>query len=343
MKLPDGPLCLALAHNEERLLADFLDHYRKIGCVGFLVVDDRSTDATRDILLAAKDVVVLEPVEGSTYRDHKRAWRAEILDAFARNRWVVPADIDERLVWRDFEKRTLSDLIADMEAGGAEAAFCAMVDMYRPGGLDDQVYLGDGPILGSIRHFDDPARDPLAYRMYALPRRFVGRWPTPDVGVFGGARDRLFYGGTARFGPFRRRIAASIKAIRSPNPGGFGLLRERAFRSLFAPPKGRLTEINLTKIGLIKWKRGSMFYGGPHSVSPAYRLAEETCVLLHYPFAVGTEGIEYIADRGQHDGGSGHYKSILAATRAGAGARLEYPGTSEYRTSGDLAAFFAGK
>ena len=339
---PEGPLCLALAHNEGRLIADFLDHHRGLGCTGFLIVDDRSTDQTRAVLQAAPDVMLFEPVEGSTYREHKRTWRAELLDAHAQGRWVVPADVDERLVWRDVEHRPLSSLIADLQAEGAEAMFCTMVDMYRPGGLDVQAFDGSGPITSAIRHFDDPARDPLACRMYALPRRFAARWPTPEVGTFGGARDRLFYGGAARFGPLRRALARLFSPVRSPVLTPLSRLRERALRSIFAPRKGRLTEINLTKLGLIRWKRGSMFYGGPHSVKPAYRLSRETGVLLHYAFAAGAEGIAYIAERGQHDGGSGHYKTMLGAARTGAVARLDYAGTSEFTCSQVLSAFFAG-
>ena len=47
-----GMPLVALAHNEANLIAPFLAHYRAMGPVHFVIVDDHSTDGTRDLLMA---------------------------------------------------------------------------------------------------------------------------------------------------------------------------------------------------------------------------------------------------------------------------------------------------
>ena len=42
------------------LIRSFLDHHRKLGVDQFIIVDDRSTDGTREWLVAQPDCLVME-------------------------------------------------------------------------------------------------------------------------------------------------------------------------------------------------------------------------------------------------------------------------------------------
>lgn len=53
--------CVALTHNEMRILPEFLAHYRRLGVDRFFLVDDHSTDGSRDYLMAQDDVTLYEP------------------------------------------------------------------------------------------------------------------------------------------------------------------------------------------------------------------------------------------------------------------------------------------
>ena len=112
----DSILCVALCHNESNILQDFLEHYRTLGKVSFLIVDDRSTDGSREILLGQSDVTLFEPVDGSTYQEHKRYWRQQLLDYYGQDRWCLVPDIDEHFVYLGMESKPLSSLINDIES-----------------------------------------------------------------------------------------------------------------------------------------------------------------------------------------------------------------------------------
>src|SRR5690606_11798491 len=97
-------------------------------------------DGSRAFLEAQRDVIIFEPIKGSSYSRDKRHWRAELLDQFCNGRWVVVPDVDEHLVFRDCETRRLPALITELEREGAEAFHATMVDMYRDQPLDRQIH-----------------------------------------------------------------------------------------------------------------------------------------------------------------------------------------------------------
>jgi hypothetical protein len=136
--------CVALCHNERNILKDFLEHYRSLAKIAFLIVDDRSTDGSREFLLQQPDVTLFQPIPGSTYREHKRYWRQELLDAYSDGKWCLAPDIDEHFVYLGMENKPLPDLITEIEREGAEAMCAFMLDMYADKPLADHVYSGGG-------------------------------------------------------------------------------------------------------------------------------------------------------------------------------------------------------
>lgn len=100
----------AVVRDEAFYIRSFLDHHRRIGVEQFLVLDDRSSDGTRELLAAQPDVVVLD----SPYRygelitlhgpGGERRLRAGIAfktlvpQKYLRGRYAVCLDADEYLV-----------------------------------------------------------------------------------------------------------------------------------------------------------------------------------------------------------------------------------------------------
>jgi len=183
-----GIPCIALCHNEMSSLPDFLAHYRSLGVTAFFIVDDRSQDGSREYLLSQPDVTLFEPKPGSTYAAHKRAWRAEVLDVYADGRWCLAPDIDEHLVYWEFERVTLPELVATLEAEGAEALPCTMLDMYADAPLAKHSYTGGG-LAGAFPLTDGPD----SHLRLPAPRRYRVKYPTPPLFAYGGMRDRIFY------------------------------------------------------------------------------------------------------------------------------------------------------
>jgi hypothetical protein len=331
-------ICLLLVHNENHILPDFFRFYRALGNIQFIVVDDRSDDGTAAYLSTQNDVLVFRPKEGSTYSAHKREWRAELLDHFANGAWALVPDADERLMWRDFETRPFQSLIADLEAEGAQAFYCTMVDMYKDGPLSGQVYSGVEPLEVEFPFYDDPLKDPVSHRFLAAPRRFVKRWPTPPMIMYGGMRDRVFLGTQDRQFPWARIVFAALPTIRNVQPKGAARLLEYGLRLILKRRDTGMPALNLTKVPLVKWRAGLRFYGGAHAISEVVRLSRETGVLLHFPITKGEFGVRYTAERGQHAEGGAYYQTILDRENP-EGRTFSYSGSSRFARSGDLSAF----
>lgn len=306
---PGAMPVVALAHNEANILPDFLTHYRGLGPVHFLIVDDGSSDGTADLLANAPDVTVFHPVPGSSYAQDKAQWRSDLLDAFAHGRWCLVPDLDEHFVFAGAP--TLAGYIAQVEAEGAQAVATLMIDMYADLPLSQHVHPegSDIPLGHRFPLFDGPAPFPGGYIMRPISRATAEKFPTPPIAFSGGARDRLFYlrldlaGAVARRaimrwmgmdGPVNRRFAPWQRAVAT-----------QVVRRHFAGT------LNNTKLGLIRWQAGMRFNGGAHKVDRLLPVSESIAGFLHYPFTRGRAGVEYIAARGQHAGGGKYYQRLL--------------------------------
>ncbi|WP_297970633.1 glycosyltransferase family 2 protein, partial [uncultured Amaricoccus sp.] len=128
-----------IVHDEMFILEAFLAHYRRLGADRFIILDDRSTDGTREFLAGQPDVMVIgsgiryfaqvsyPPETLARIRETRavRLWRDQMLDQFCTGQWAVVVDPDEFLA-----VPSLPALFAELAAAGAEAAWGVMVDMY---------------------------------------------------------------------------------------------------------------------------------------------------------------------------------------------------------------------
>lgn len=129
---PRTPILIAVVRNESAVLADFLEHYRSLGVERFALIDNGSTDATRDLLGPEPDVdlySVIRPFSG------KQGWVNALIARYGYDRWYLHVDADEHLVFDGAPRRTLADLIAFATARGLRRVRGVLVDMYSPGPL----------------------------------------------------------------------------------------------------------------------------------------------------------------------------------------------------------------
>ena len=306
----DGILCLALAHNEIKILNQFFEHYRAIGIKNFIIVDDRSEDGTSEVLAQQDDVTIYVPKQGSTYRQDKIAWRCDLLDEVAANKWVLLADIDEHLVYPKMCEMDIGEFSQQLEQEGSEALFAVMVDMYADKPLKEHKFEG-GNLHVAFPYFDCPKDPVIDYRLLPPAKRFRKRFPTPPVSAYGGARDRMFFAGQFSkipFGDWWLRKFANFNRPLKPDliQRLANLITRTLCKRRFGP-----APLSVTKISLIKWQHGMKLPGGPHAVSKKLELSNATSVFMHFCFIDGIRGFEYVAKRGQHAGGSMIYHSIL--------------------------------
>jgi hypothetical protein len=100
----------AIVKDETYYIRSFLDHHRKLGIDQFIILDDQSTDGTRELLTSQPDCLVLESsfgfgeqvvVPGSSPERRERAgilFKSLIPQRFLANRYALYLDADEYLV-----------------------------------------------------------------------------------------------------------------------------------------------------------------------------------------------------------------------------------------------------
>lgn len=167
---PEGVLCVVLCHNEMAILPEFLRHYRFLGITSFAVVDDRSSDGSREFLLSQDDVTMFAPRQDSLYKVHKAAWRNDILNTFGIGRWCLNPDVDEHFVYFDMEARPIPALTESLDQENSKGLLTIMIDMYADLPIRKQIYdlNGGRTLLQAFPYFDGPT---LGSTITFSPRR----------------------------------------------------------------------------------------------------------------------------------------------------------------------------
>lgn len=129
---PEGPVVVfAVVFNGIDYVRPFLEHYRKLGVRGFVIVDNASTDGTREVLADQPDVVLYDQPGSFRASAHGVAWINPLIQEHAAGRWALFVDIDEHLVFPGLDQgRQLADLVAYAEAEGAGSFPSYMLDMF---------------------------------------------------------------------------------------------------------------------------------------------------------------------------------------------------------------------
>jgi hypothetical protein len=138
-------LVVCVVRDERHMLPHFLAHHRALGATAFVMVDNLSTDGTREFLQAQPDVVIYEA--DTDYRDSHFgvAWQQAVLAAHAPGKWALLVDADELLLYPDCERTPLPALLDRLDAAGHDAARTLMIDMYPRGPLRAVDFARDEP------------------------------------------------------------------------------------------------------------------------------------------------------------------------------------------------------
>lgn len=176
----DEIVVVSCMRNEAQRLPYFLDYYRNLGVTRFLLVDNCSSDGTRQFLARQPDVEYFST--DTSYRGSSagRLWTQELADTYATDRWTITVDVDELLVFPASEVMSLRDLCAYLDDNEQCGLFTVMLDMYSDRPLSQTRYEPGTDFLDTCRYFETDT-------YWLAP----GSNP-PFLSVFGGPRDRLF-------------------------------------------------------------------------------------------------------------------------------------------------------
>jgi len=126
----DGPILALICRNERLRLPFYLDYYRSIGFRNIIVIDNESNDGSRDYLQQQSDVTLFSLRFGTYYDLRYILYVNHVLSRFARNRWVLHADVDELLVHPQLEMYGIAHFCDIVDAKGLNSVWTPMIDMY---------------------------------------------------------------------------------------------------------------------------------------------------------------------------------------------------------------------
>lgn len=296
-------------------LPQTLDHYRKIGVAQFFLVDNGSTDGTREFLLAQPDCCVFSTRNSYAEATYGLEWQHALLGEYGIDHWCLIVDADEWFVYPGYEYKPLPNLADYLEQQGAQGIFTFLLDMYGPGTFRDAIAAQHHSLLDACPYFDSEYFWRPRFRIPGLQGpRF------PEYYVTGGPRWRVLFPLAHHQYHLMWTIWHLSSYLKIPLPA--------AFKS--AP--------TLTKIPFVRWLRG-MRYQHPHATTPI-KLSEVTGVLLHFKFLGDFYSKVNVQLSGNEHRGDGIWAAELERyvrkLRQNPTLRFQYSGSVAYEGSEQL-------
>lgn len=316
----------ATIRNELLRLPYFLDYYRKQGVTRFIFTDNASEDGTEAYLLQQPDCHVYFTEDSYGKANSGILWQNALLDRHGTSHWCLVVDADEFLIYPNCEQVGLPQLCHKLSSNGISGLYTFMLDMYPETEMEKAVYRSGQNPLEICPMFDRDYH--FVQRSFVdlmeLPNRPV---PFPKTEVIGGPRARLFY-------PEQNTIAVWPRL--KPRVLGLWYKLLAKYNLVKKETIPHMAPI-LFKVPLVKWREGLKYHSSTHIITPI-KLAEMTGILLHFKFFSDfKEKAELEAIRGEHGGGSKHYKRYAQGMRQAASKNpFLYEGTMRYSGSENL-------
>jgi glycosyltransferase involved in cell wall biosynthesis len=173
--------------NELLRLPAVLDHHRRLGVDQFFIIDNGSSDGTREFAAAQQDVN-LYSADGS-YAESRfgMEWLRPLQDEFASRKWALTIDADELFIYPHWEQVQLRDFCSYLDGKGAGAVFSVLLDMYSDRTVQDTSYSIGESLLNACPYFDPG------------PYRIIRGAAFPPIELRGGPRDRVFWSPDTKF------------------------------------------------------------------------------------------------------------------------------------------------
>lgn len=125
----EEPILITLIKDDLYRAQKLLEHYRLLGIQQFAIVDNGSTDGTKEFFLNQKDVAVFHTTVPYT-TNRREAWINYVVAYYGVERWYVIVDSDELISYIGMEEHPLTDVIKWAQSNGVYRIKGMMLDMY---------------------------------------------------------------------------------------------------------------------------------------------------------------------------------------------------------------------
>ncbi len=192
--IPGQVLLFSTIRDEMVRLPYFLRYYRELGVSHFLIVDNGSTDGSRDYLIDQPDVSLW--TTNASYKNARYGvdWLNWLQHRYAHGHWTLVVDPDEFLVYPFCDTRPIRALTDWLDVSQVRSFGAMMLDMYPKGPINAVPYRpGQDPI--EIASWFDPGNYTIA------KNPFYG-----NLWIQGGARARVFFQDRPKKAPALNKI-----------------------------------------------------------------------------------------------------------------------------------------
>nr|WP_214649938.1 glycosyltransferase family 2 protein [Palleronia pontilimi] len=178
---PNDILLICTLRNELKRLPFFLDYYRDLGIGHFLIVDNGSTDGSREYLAQQGDVSLWTTSESYAKSRFGVDWVNWLARRYGLGKWILCVDVDEFFIYPFCDTRPIRALTDWLDASEIRSFGTLMLDMYPKGAASDVSYTpGQDPV--EICSWFDAGN-------YTISRN----WEYASLWVQGGPRARKFF------------------------------------------------------------------------------------------------------------------------------------------------------
>ncbi|MBV1798780.1 glycosyltransferase family 2 protein [Siccirubricoccus sp. G192] len=146
-----------------------LQHLRALGVDRTILVDNRSSDDTREIAARDPSVHLIDAPGSYAGSNFGVDWTNALLDRYARGHWVLVVDADELLVFPGSDQAGLRPLCAHLDAIGSEALPTVLLDCFPEQPLRDLDFASGDDLLAVAPWFERPGIAAGAERALPLP------------------------------------------------------------------------------------------------------------------------------------------------------------------------------
>ena len=130
----DAPIVVLCVKNDLQRIQMLVDHYRKLGVEKFAFLDNGSTDGTFEWLKEQKDIDLYHCA--APYKTAvKEGWINRIISHYGFERWYIPTDSDELMVYKGMEEHPLTDVVRYAAENGIKRLEGLTLDTYSQGRL----------------------------------------------------------------------------------------------------------------------------------------------------------------------------------------------------------------
>jgi glycosyltransferase involved in cell wall biosynthesis len=200
-----GPKKINLNHNEvvlvcllkdaEYYLEHLIEHHRSIGVKHFLLVDNGSTDRTRELFATAPDVTVYSNTLPA--KEYECLLRAQIARHAVKGGWFLFADSDELIAFSRGEGRHISEFIEYCNQNKYDAVIGQVLDLFSPISIESSSSL---TYSESVKAFNLYSTNDINYYDYFDTQNIGFYWDMRNNSIsndkikfmFGGIRKEVF-------------------------------------------------------------------------------------------------------------------------------------------------------